>query len=49
MSLPRDLVVDIPGHGRDRLNAAFALGEDKLTLRTVAPRCSTSRSTTTSA
>jgi LCP family protein required for cell wall assembly len=35
MSLPRDLVVDIPGHGRDRLNAAFAIGEDKLTLRTV--------------
>ena len=35
MSLPRDLVVDIPGRGRDRLNAAFALGEDKLTLRTV--------------
>src|SRR4029453_11537945 len=35
MSLPRDLVVDVPGHGRDRLNAAFAYGEDKLTLRTV--------------
>jgi polyisoprenyl-teichoic acid--peptidoglycan teichoic acid transferase len=35
MSLPRDLVVDIPGYGRDRLNVAFALGEDKLTLRTV--------------
>jgi polyisoprenyl-teichoic acid--peptidoglycan teichoic acid transferase len=27
--------VDVPGHGRDRLNAAFAYGEDKLTLRTV--------------
>ena len=35
MSLPRDLIVDIPGRGRDRLNAAFAYGEDKLTLRTV--------------
>ncbi|HEY3189579.1 MAG TPA: LCP family protein, partial [Solirubrobacteraceae bacterium] len=35
MSLPRDLIVDIPGHGRDKLNAAFAYGEDKLTLRTV--------------
>jgi LCP family protein required for cell wall assembly len=35
MSLPRDLVVDIPGHGRDKLNAAFALGEDQLTLRTI--------------
>ena len=35
MSLPRDLVVDIPGHGRQKLNAAFAFGEDRLTLRTV--------------
>jgi LCP family protein required for cell wall assembly len=35
MSLPRDLLVDIPGHGREKLNAAFAYGEDKLTLRTV--------------
>jgi polyisoprenyl-teichoic acid--peptidoglycan teichoic acid transferase len=35
MSLPRDLVVDIPGHGREKLNAAFAYGEDELTLRTV--------------
>ena len=35
MSLPRDLLVDIPGHGRQKLNAAFAFGEDKLTLRTV--------------
>jgi polyisoprenyl-teichoic acid--peptidoglycan teichoic acid transferase len=35
MSLPRDLVVDIPGYGRDKLNAAFALGEDQLTLRTI--------------
>jgi polyisoprenyl-teichoic acid--peptidoglycan teichoic acid transferase len=35
MSLPRDLVVDIPGHGRQKLNAAFAYGEDRLTLRTV--------------
>jgi polyisoprenyl-teichoic acid--peptidoglycan teichoic acid transferase len=35
MSLPRDLVVDIPGHGRDKLNAAFSAGEDKLTLRTI--------------
>jgi LCP family protein required for cell wall assembly len=35
MSLPRDLIVDIPGHGRARLNNAFAVGEDKLTLRTV--------------
>jgi LCP family protein required for cell wall assembly len=35
MSLPRDLVVDIPGFGRDKLNAAFSLGEDQLTLRTI--------------
>jgi LCP family protein required for cell wall assembly len=35
MSLPRDLLVDIPGHGRQKLNAAFAYGEDRLTLRTV--------------
>jgi polyisoprenyl-teichoic acid--peptidoglycan teichoic acid transferase len=35
MSLPRDLVVNIPGHGRQKLNAAFAYGEDRLTLRTV--------------
>ncbi len=35
MSLPRDLLVDIPGHGRDKLNAAFSIGEDALTLRTI--------------
>ena len=35
MSLPRDLLVDIPGHGKQKLNAAFAYGEDRLTLRTV--------------
>jgi LCP family protein required for cell wall assembly len=35
MSLPRDLLVDIPGHGRDKLNSAFAIGEDALTLRTI--------------
>jgi LCP family protein required for cell wall assembly len=35
MSLPRDLLVEIPGHGRDKLNAAFSYGEDALTLRTI--------------
>jgi LCP family protein required for cell wall assembly len=35
MSLPRDLLVDIPGHGRDKLNSAFAIGEDALTLKTI--------------
>lgn len=35
MSLPRDLQVDIPGYGQDRLNAAYELGGPKLTLETV--------------
>lgn len=28
MSLPRDLLVTIPGYGSDKINAAFAYGED---------------------
>ena len=35
LSLPRDLKVRIPGHGVDKLNAAYALGGAKLTLKTV--------------
>jgi LCP family protein required for cell wall assembly len=35
LSLPRDLKVQIPGHGTDKLNAAFSYGGAKLTLRTV--------------
>jgi polyisoprenyl-teichoic acid--peptidoglycan teichoic acid transferase len=35
LSLPRDLKVRIPGHGVDKLNAAYALGGVKLTLKTV--------------
>mgnify|MGYP001075122948 CR=1 FL=1 len=35
LSLPRDLKVNIPGHGPDKLNAAFAIGGPKLTLKTV--------------
>lgn len=35
LSLPRDLKVRIPGHGVDKLNAAYSLGGVKLTLRTV--------------
>jgi LCP family protein required for cell wall assembly len=35
MSLPRDLKVNIPGHGTDRLNAAYEIGGPKLTLQTV--------------
>jgi LCP family protein required for cell wall assembly len=35
LSLPRDLKVEIPGYGTDKLNAAYALGGPKLTLETV--------------
>ena len=35
LSLPRDLKVRIPGHGVDKLNAAYSLGGVKLTLQTV--------------
>lgn len=35
LSLPRDLLVDIPGHGTDRLNAAYAYGGAPLMVRTV--------------
>jgi LCP family protein required for cell wall assembly len=35
MSLPRDLKVRIPGHGTDKLNAAYAKGGVKLTVRTI--------------
>ena len=34
-SLPRDLKVNIPGSGSDKLNAAYSLGGPKLTLQTV--------------
>jgi LCP family protein required for cell wall assembly len=35
MSVPRDLKVNIPGYGRDRINAAYELGGPRLTVRTV--------------
>jgi polyisoprenyl-teichoic acid--peptidoglycan teichoic acid transferase len=35
LSLPRDLKVEIPGHGADKINAAYELGGPKLTLTTV--------------
>ncbi|MBA3300391.1 MAG: LCP family protein [Thermoleophilaceae bacterium] len=35
LSLPRDLRVQIPGRGVDKLNAAYAYGGAELTLRTV--------------
>jgi len=35
MSLPRDLKVRIPGHGTDKINAAYEAGGPRLTLKTV--------------
>ncbi len=35
LSLPRDLRVEIPGHGEDKLNAAYALGGEELAIQTV--------------
>jgi LCP family protein required for cell wall assembly len=35
LSLPRDLKVEIPGHGTDRLNLAYTLGGPKLSIKTV--------------
>ena len=35
LSLPRDLLVDIPGNGTNRINAAYAFGGAPLMVRTV--------------
>src|ERR687887_2633576 len=35
LSLPRDLKVQIPGHGTDKINAAYEIGGPRLTLKTV--------------
>ncbi|MFC4784161.1 LCP family protein [Nocardioides sp. MAHUQ-72] len=35
MSIPRDSLVDIPGHGTTKINAAFAFGGPKLLVKTV--------------
>jgi LCP family protein required for cell wall assembly len=35
MSLPRDLKVSIPGHGTDKLNAAYAIGGPALSVKTI--------------
>lgn len=35
LSIPRDLRVEIPGHGTNKINAAFQLGGPALTMRTV--------------
>jgi polyisoprenyl-teichoic acid--peptidoglycan teichoic acid transferase len=36
IGIPRDSYVDIPGHGRDRINAAMVYGGPQLTAQTVA-------------
>ena len=35
LSIPRDAAADIPGHGVQKINAAFALGGPALTIKTV--------------
>jgi LCP family protein required for cell wall assembly len=35
LSIPRDSYVDIPGHGMNKINAAFAFGGPKLLVQTV--------------
>jgi LCP family protein required for cell wall assembly len=35
MSIPRDSIVEIPGHGTTKINAAYAFGGPKLLVRTV--------------
>jgi LCP family protein required for cell wall assembly len=35
LSIPRDSIVDIPGHGRTKINAAYALGGPKLLVQTL--------------
>jgi len=35
MNVPRDLMVDIPGHGRMKINEAYSLGGERLTFRTL--------------
>jgi LCP family protein required for cell wall assembly len=35
LAIPRDTVVDIPGHGRDKINAAYAYGGPALAIQTV--------------
>jgi LCP family protein required for cell wall assembly len=35
MSIPRDSLVEVPGHGTTKINAAFAFGGPKLLVRTI--------------
>jgi LCP family protein required for cell wall assembly len=35
LSIPRDTVVDVPGHGRQKINAAYAFGGAALSIQTI--------------
>src|SRR3712207_1779301 len=35
MSIPRDSIVEVPGHGTTKINAAFAFGGPRLLVQTV--------------
>ena len=35
LSIPRDTVADIPGHGQQKINAAYAFGGSALAVQTV--------------
>lgn len=35
LSIPRDAIVDVPGHGQQKINAAYAFGGASLSIRTV--------------
>jgi LCP family protein required for cell wall assembly len=35
LSIPRDTIVEVPGHGRNKINAAYAFGGTALAVRTV--------------
>jgi LCP family protein required for cell wall assembly len=35
LSIPRDLMVDIPGNGRQKINGAYSLGGPRLTVQTI--------------
>lgn len=35
LSIPRDTVVDVPGHGRQKINAAYAFGGAALSIKTI--------------
>jgi LCP family protein required for cell wall assembly len=35
LAIPRDTLVDIPGHGRNKINAAYAIGGPALAIKTV--------------